>query len=85
MKKQMRSMTAITWLLILSIMGTWLLSMISLTVVTAQEIYDTLYRESDEFSSYVRRCSKLNDYFENTSEYCILASKQGVTIYIISF
>ncbi len=64
MKKQIRSMTAITWLLILSIMGTWLLSMISLTVVTAQEIYDTLYRESDEFSSYVRRCSKLDDYYE---------------------
>ena len=64
MKKQMRSMTAITWLLIISIMGTWLLSMISLTVVTAQEIYDRLYDKSEEFPRYVNLCSHFGEYYE---------------------
>ena len=67
MKKQMRSMTAITWLLIISIMGTWLLSMISLTVVTAQEIYDRLYDKSEEFPRYVNLCSHFGEYYEKNS------------------
>ena len=37
-KNSIRSITAVSLLLIISIMGTWLVSMVTLTVVTAQEI-----------------------------------------------
>jgi len=48
-RKNRSSLTAVTWLLSLSIMGTWLVSMSVLTLVTAQEIYDNLYEASIGF------------------------------------
>ncbi len=49
-KKSIRSMAAVTWLLILAVGATWLASMGALTIVTAQEVYDALYEKSREFA-----------------------------------
>lgn len=48
-RKKLRSITAITWLLLLALVVTWLGSMVCTTLVMAQEIYDRLY---DHFYSY---------------------------------
>lgn len=76
MKKNLRlkSMSAITWLLIFSIIGIWLVSMVMLTVVTAQEVYDTLYERSQDYADSVSRFGLLNefyddDYFRNGYQY----------------
>ena len=67
MKKEtpIRSMTAITWLLILSIMGSWLVSMVALTVVTAQEIYDGLYAQSQSFADSVSQYGLLPQFYDD--------------------
>ena len=52
-KKPLKSLHAVTGLLIISIMGTWLISMIVLTVVTAQEIYDGMYEQAINFPDAV--------------------------------
>ena len=42
-RKKIRSITAITWLLLLALLVTWLGSMVCTTLVMAQEMYDDLY------------------------------------------
>lgn len=64
-KTPIRSMTAITWLLILSIMGSWLVSMVTLTVVTAQEIYDGLYAQSQSFADSVSQYGLLPQFYDD--------------------
>lgn len=64
-KKAIRSATAVTLLLILSVMGTWLVSMACLTVVTAQEIYDGLYEHSQSFADSVSRYGLLQDFYDD--------------------
>ncbi len=64
-----RSMTVITCILILSIGLTWLISMICLTVVTAQEIYDQLYEKSYDFPDDVEQCGWLNEFYDKSSSY----------------
>lgn len=66
-RKKIRSLTAITWLLILAIGGIWLVSMRYLTVVTAQEIYDDLYNESYALLKDVERCGEFNEFFDKNS------------------
>ena len=67
MKKQpaMRSMTAITLLLALSILGLWLVSCLCLTVVTAQQIYDELYEVGTGYAAYVSRYSSIADFYDS--------------------
>lgn len=64
-KTPIRSMTAITWLLILSIMGSWLVSMGTLTVVTAQEIYDGLYAQSQNYADSVSQYGLLPEFYDD--------------------
>lgn len=64
---QLKSMSAITWLLIFSIIGTWLVSMVALTIVTAQEIYDQLYSASYQFPENVDLSGGLSDYYNKNS------------------
>lgn len=60
-------MTAVTWLLILSIFGTWLVSMLCLTVVTAQDLYDKLYEESEAFLGTVAGFGRLDEYYNESA------------------
>ena len=62
--KKLRSTTIVTWLLILSVMGTWLISMAGLTVVTAQEIYDSLYERSHDYSGDIARYGILHEFYD---------------------
>ncbi len=64
-KHRLKSMFAVTWLLILSIMGTWLVSMVTLTIVSAQEIYDGLYEQSQGFSDAVSRYGLLSEFYDD--------------------
>lgn len=48
-RKKIRSITAITWLLLLALLVTWLGSMICTTLVIAQEMYDDMYNFSDSY------------------------------------
>lgn len=48
-EKTMSSAMAVSLMLIISIMGIWLVSMATITLVTAQEIYDKLYERSQSF------------------------------------
>lgn len=48
-RKKIRSITAITWLLLLALLGAWLVSMVCTTIVMAQEIYDDLIAFSDSY------------------------------------
>lgn len=66
-KTSIQSTTVISLLLIVSIMGTWLVSMFTLTVVTAQEIYDQLYSASYRFPENVDLSSGLKDYYNKSS------------------
>jgi hypothetical protein len=66
-RNHFRSTVVITWLLIGSIMGTWLISMVCLTVVTAQEIYDQLYSASYRLPENVNLSGGLNDYYNKSS------------------
>lgn len=68
-RKKPRSLTAVTWLLILSIMGTWLVSMAVLTLVTAQEIYDHLYDKSIDFLDRVDSSELSLFYDRNEGRY----------------
>lgn len=63
-KKPLKSLHAVTGLLIISIMGTWLISMIVLTVVTAQEIYDGMYEQAINFPDAVDRYGRLSDFYD---------------------
>ncbi|MBQ4649486.1 MAG: HAMP domain-containing histidine kinase [Firmicutes bacterium] len=63
-KKPVRSSAAVSLLLIVSIMGTWLVSMFTLTLVTAQEIYDGLYDKSQEYAEAVSRFGTLNMFYD---------------------
>ena len=67
MKKHraMRSMTAITALLTLSILGLWLASCLCLTVVTAQQIYDELYETGTGYAAAVSRYSSIPDFYDS--------------------
>ena len=66
-KTSIQSTTVISLLLIVSIMGTWLVSMFTLTVVTAQEIYDQLYSASYRLPENVDLSSGLKDYYNKSS------------------
>lgn len=63
-RKAMRSMTAITLLLCISMLGTWLVSMAVLTVVTAQEIYDQLYEYSRDFTDFVSQSGWFDEFYD---------------------
>ncbi len=64
-KNSIRSITAVSLLLIISIMGTWLVSMVTLTVVTAQEIYDGLYEKSQCYAASVSRYGSLSEFYDD--------------------
>ncbi len=59
-----KSITAITLLLVLAVGCTWGISMVGLTMITAQEVYDKLYDESYDFLEYVDRCGMLGDFYD---------------------
>lgn len=61
--KKIRSKTAVTLLLLLSIGLTWLASMVCLTMVTAQGIYDDLYAASYDFVGDVGSAGNFNIYY----------------------
>lgn len=65
MNKKMRSMGAVTWLLVLSLGSTWLVSMGCLTVVAAQEIYDELYERSHDYAADVSRYGLLPEFYDD--------------------
>lgn len=64
-KNSIRSITAVSLLLIISIMGTWLVSMVTLTVVAAQEIYDGLYEKSQSYADSVSRYGSLPEFYDD--------------------
>lgn len=64
-KLRLKSMSAITWLLIFSIIGTWLVSMGTLTIVAAQEIYDGLYEQSQSYADSVSRHELLPEFYDD--------------------
>ena len=59
-----RAMPSITALLALSILGPWLLAMVCLTLVTAQELYDKLYDASRDFPAAVSQQSGLDAFYD---------------------
>lgn len=63
-KRRISSMTAITGLLALSVLGTWLLSMVCLTVVTSQEMYDILYQRSRDYAAAVSQYRLLPEFYD---------------------
>lgn len=65
-KKSIRSMAAVTWLLVLAVGVTWLTSMGALTIVTAQEVYDALYENSREFTNVISRVGQLNEFYDSS-------------------
>ena len=65
-KETIHSITAITLLLVFSIVGTWLVSMAALTVVTAQEIYDQLYEYSRDFTDSVSHFGLLDEFYDRS-------------------
>ncbi len=89
-KKSIRSMAAVTWLLILAVGATWLASMGALTLVTAQEVYDALYEKSREFTDRAGPFRSLSGFYDEYSfdydltealEYRILDTITGLSIY----
>ena len=66
-KTSIRSTTVISLLLIVSIMGTWLISMVNLTIVTAQEIYDQLYSASYRLTENVDISGRFNEFYDKNS------------------
>lgn len=66
-KKPLKSLHAVTGLLILSVMGTWFLSMAVLTVVTAQEIYDGMYEQARDFPKQINQLGMLDDFYNPDS------------------
>lgn len=66
-RKKLPSMTAVTWLLGLSLGLSWLGSMAVLTLVTAQEVYDRLYLESGKFQTKVMDWCRLEELYEADS------------------
>lgn len=65
-KKPWRSMTAVTWLLAAAMLASWGLSMVCLTVVTAQELYNRLYDMSVGFADFAEMWG-LRDYYDAAS------------------
>ena len=68
-RKTLSSKTAITLLLSFSILGIWLVSMVCLTMVTAQEIYEQLYEASYGFPEQVESRGNIDAYFQESSQY----------------
>ena len=69
-KKSFKSLHAVTGLLILSVTGTWLISMTALTIVTAQEIYDGMYELARNFPDALDRYGRLSTFYDpNESRY----------------
>lgn len=66
-RKKVRSLTAVTWLLGLSLGLLWLVSMVLLTLVTAQEVYDRLYLESGKFQTKVIDWCRLERFYDEGS------------------
>ncbi len=66
-KKSIRSMAAVTWLLVLAVGATWLASMGALTLVTAQEVYDALYEKSREFTNTIARYGDLDELYDRNN------------------
>lgn len=66
-KTSIRSTTVISLLLVVSIMGTWLISMVTLTAVAAQEIYDQLYSASYNFPENVDLSGGLSEFYDKSS------------------
>ena len=64
LRKTISSAFAISLLLCISVMGTWLTSMACLTVVTAQEIYDAMYEQSRGFADSIGRYSLLSEFYD---------------------
>lgn len=64
-KKNPSSRRAVIWLLVFSIIGTWLVSMVALTVVAAQEVYDDLYEAGQDYADSVLRYGTLNDFYDD--------------------
>lgn len=64
-KKSIRSATAVSMLLIISIMGIWLISMATLTVVTAQEMHDALYEMSQDYTESVSRYGLFSEFYDD--------------------
>lgn len=62
--KKIRSKTAVTLLLLLSIGLTWLASMVCLTLVTAQGIYDDLYAASYDLPNDVHSMGNFSLYYD---------------------
>lgn len=56
---------AASLLLTISIMGIWLVSMVILTVVAAQEIYDRLYERSQNFTDSVGQDGLLSMFYDD--------------------
>ena len=63
--RPVRSITAITLLLALSIMGTWLVSMVCLTVATAQEIYDAMYEKGQDYADSVSHYGLIHEFYDD--------------------
>lgn len=61
-----RAMTAVTALLIVSIFGTWLVSMVTLTLVTAQELFDQLYNESVDFTDTAAHFGRFDEFYDES-------------------
>lgn len=69
-KKPLKSLHAVTGLLILSVTGAWLISMTALTIVTAQEIYDGMYEQARNFPDALDRYGRLSTFYDpNESSY----------------
>ena len=66
-RKKVPSLTAVSWLLGLSLGLLWLISMALLTLVTAQEVYDRLYLESGKFQTKVMDWCRLERLYEEDS------------------
>ncbi len=65
---RLKSISAVTCLLTFFFVGTWLVSMVVLTVVTAQEFYDALYQRSLEFANSVSQYSLLSTFYDPASD-----------------
>lgn len=97
-KKKIRSKTAVTLLLLVSIGLTWLASMVCLTMTTAQSIYDNLYNASYNFVDNVHGMGGFTRFYDpefshtygtlderpDYMEYCIFSAIEGSTSSSIS-
>ena len=63
-RKPLKAVTAVTGLLALAVMGTWFLSMVCLTLVTAQEIYDGMYDQAGDFAELVDQHTMIGRFYD---------------------